>query len=87
MTITLTREEAQQVLDSLEWIANQRTGGMIQRKATEPIETLRTKLAQPKKEWVWLTKEERKAIFDLCDRDDRGYVALMVEAKLKEKNQ
>lgn len=50
MTITLTREEAQQILDALEWIANQRTGGMIQRKATEPIETLRTSLAQPEPE-------------------------------------
>jgi hypothetical protein len=39
-----------------------------------------------KREWVGLTKEERKAIFDLCDREDRGYVAAMVEAKLKEKN-
>ena len=38
-----------------------------------------------KKEWVGLTKEERKDIFDLCERDDRGYVAAMVEAKLKEK--
>jgi predicted metal-dependent hydrolase len=39
-----------------------------------------------KKEWVGLTKEERRDIFDLCERDDRGYVAAMVEAKLKEKN-
>jgi predicted Fe-S protein YdhL (DUF1289 family) len=42
--------------------------------------------AQTKKEWVGLTDEERRAIFDLCDREDRGYVAAMVEAKLKEKN-
>ena len=41
---------------------------------------------QMKKEWVGLTKEERRDIFDLCERDDRGYVAAMVEAKLKEKN-
>jgi hypothetical protein len=39
-----------------------------------------------KKEWEGLTDEDRKAIFDLCDREDRGYVAAMVEAKLKEKN-
>jgi hypothetical protein len=38
------------------------------------------------KEWVGLTKEERKDIFDLCEPEDRGYVAAMVEAKLKEKN-
>jgi predicted Fe-S protein YdhL (DUF1289 family) len=42
--------------------------------------------ARVKKEWVGLTDEDRKAIFDLCDREDRGYVAAMVEAKLKEKN-
>jgi acyl-CoA reductase-like NAD-dependent aldehyde dehydrogenase len=39
-----------------------------------------------RKEWVGLTKEERKDIFDLCEPEDRGYVAAMVEAKLKEKN-
>ena len=41
---------------------------------------------QQKKEWVWLTKEEKKDIFDLCEPKDRGSVAAMVEAKLKEKN-
>jgi predicted transglutaminase-like cysteine proteinase len=46
----------------------------------------RCTLGAPKKEWVGLTKEERRDIFDLCERDDRGYVAAMVEAKLKEKN-
>ena len=39
-----------------------------------------------KKEWVGLTDEEKKSIFDSCEREDRGYVAAMVEAKLKEKN-
>jgi hypothetical protein len=42
--------------------------------------------SKPKKEWVGLTAEERKDIFNMCERDDRGYVAAMVEAKLKEKN-
>ena len=39
-----------------------------------------------KKEWVGLTNEERKDIFKVCAITDRGYVAAMVEAKLKEKN-
>ena len=39
-----------------------------------------------KKEWVGLTDDERRDIFDSCEREDRGYVAAMVEAKLKEKN-
>ena len=38
------------------------------------------------KEWVGLTDEERKDIFKVCAITDRGYVAAMVEAKLKEKN-
>lgn len=42
--------------------------------------------APQKKEWVGLTDEERKDIFKSCGVGDRGYVAAMVEAKLKEKN-
>ena len=38
------------------------------------------------KEWVGLTKEERRSIFDSCESEDRGYVLAMTEAKLKEKN-
>jgi hypothetical protein len=41
---------------------------------------------QPKKEWVGLTSKDRKAIFSQCEDADRGYIAAMVEAKLKEKN-
>jgi hypothetical protein len=41
---------------------------------------------QQKKEWVGLTAEEKRSIFDSCERDDRGYVAAMVEEKLKQKN-
>ena len=42
--------------------------------------------APTKKDWVGLTDEERKDIFKSCGVGDRGYVAAMVEAKLKEKN-
>ncbi len=49
--ITLTREEAQQVLDALEaehrWLESLNTG-----KTIGAIETLRTRLAQPKPEPV-----------------------------------
>ena len=38
------------------------------------------------REWQGLTDEERKDIFKACGVGDRGYVAAMVEAKLKEKN-
>ena len=39
-----------------------------------------------KKEWQGLTDEELRDTFDSCQIEDRGYVAAMVEAKLKEKN-
>jgi len=44
-------------------------------------------LEQPlRRPWVGLTEEDRREIFDATERDDRGYVATLVEAKLKEKN-
>lgn len=53
----------------------------------EAIEALRTAIEQAnKREWVGLTNEERKDIFKSCGVEDRGYVAAMVEAKLKDKN-
>ena len=42
--------------------------------------------APPQREWVGLTDDERKDIFKSCGVGERGYVAAMVEAKLKEKN-
>jgi hypothetical protein len=42
--------------------------------------------APPQREWQGLTNEELRDIFDSCQIGDRGYVAAMVEAKLKEKN-
>lgn len=48
--MTTLREAAQQALEALEWISAQKTGGMIQRKATEPITALRAALAEPVQE-------------------------------------
>jgi hypothetical protein len=42
--------------------------------------------AKREHEWVGLTDDERREIFDSCETNDRGYVLAMVEAKLKEKN-
>ena len=39
-----------------------------------------------KREWVGLTKEDKAEIVAATERDDRGYVMALVEAKLKEKN-
>ena len=49
MTITLTREEAQQVLDALEWTRYR--GGYDYNFIRESIETLRARLAQPEPEY------------------------------------
>ena len=66
MTITLTREEAQQVLDALEaehrWLESLNTG-----KTMRAIETLRARLAQPEPEpqeaiakWIKTNTEHRQ---------------------------
>ncbi len=52
MQSTDLRAAAQQALEALEWISAQKTGGMIQRKATEPITALRAVLAEPVQEPV-----------------------------------
>ena len=39
-----------------------------------------------RREWVGLTKEDRKDILSQCEDEDRGYVAAMAEAILREKN-
>jgi hypothetical protein len=78
------RELLQKSLDILSFIDTMGFIPMLLKK--EFIEVLREKVDQPEKEWVWLTKEEKKDIFDLCEPEDRGSVAAMVEAKLKEKN-
>ena len=40
----------------------------------------------PQRKWVGLTAEERREIISDTERDDRGYVMALVEAKLKDKN-
>jgi hypothetical protein len=42
--------------------------------------------APPRREWVGLTREELAEILANCDLEERGAVAWMVEAKLREKN-
>lgn len=42
--------------------------------------------AKREHEWVGLTDDERREIFDACETTDRGYVLAMCEAKLREKN-
>jgi len=42
--------------------------------------------APPRREWVGLTREDLAEILANCDLQERGAVAWMVEAKLREKN-
>ena len=61
--ITLTREEAQQVLDALEQLAgwDTATQGDIVFDPSDEIETLRARLAQPETEPVaWFTEDHRE---------------------------
>ena len=76
------KELLQQALDALisVWNSDRTT------RQVETIRAIKSRLAQPKKEWVGLTDEERKDIFKVCAITDRGYVVAMIEAKLKDKN-
>ena len=40
----------------------------------------------PPRQWVGLAKEDKWEIVQETERDDRGHVMALVEAKLKEKN-
>ena len=88
MTITLTREEAQQVLAVLDDLSPQH--GRPD-DVEEAIETLRTRLAQPEREWQGLTDEEigMLTVFDGLHHVEVPLLANFVraiEAKLREKN-
>jgi hypothetical protein len=56
----------------------------MQKQMQSSVDKAVNKMAQ--REWQGLTDEELRDIFDSCQIEDRGYVAAMVEAKLKEKN-
>jgi hypothetical protein len=81
MTITLTREEAQQVLEAFETIFGLKQSA-IDIPAT--VETLRARLAQPEKEWKGLTSGERKILWAAANNPTQ--FGELLEAKLKEKN-
>lgn len=61
-----------------------------ERNINKVIEAIRTRLAEPEKEWVGLTEDERlEAIWESGEdglTGDRFDVARAIEAKLKEKN-
>ena len=90
MTITLTREEAQQVLDALKELNKLSIGAnaiCLPAEIDDAMETLRTRLAQPEREWVGLTDEEITALKRNGDRYISSQdFARAIEAKLKEKN-
>jgi hypothetical protein len=85
MTITLTREEAQQVLDAFAWELG---GEPLGTEINKAVETLRTKLTQPEREWQGLTDEEIMSLLPGAVRLPPGWSETVraIEAKLKEKN-
>ena len=100
--ITLTREEAQQVLDVLNDVRYRIEFGQMNLSddTDAAIETFRVRLAQPEREWQGLTDEEAKEVwkqlnYDLnhgkfaADDTERHVIVEFyraIEAKLREKN-
>ena len=56
------------------------------KKDNDCIEALQTALTPQKKQWVGLTEQDKKGIFNSCKPDERNYVIAMTEALLKDKN-
>jgi hypothetical protein len=83
MTITLTREEAQQLLEVFELFLEEAED--VTTLENNLVKMLRTRIAQPEREWQGLTDEE---IDQVAASFGYGYidVARAIEAKLKEKN-
>jgi hypothetical protein len=93
--ITLTREEAQQVLDALQCATPPTFSTKIVEDWQSAVEFLRARLAQPEREWQGLTDEEINNILEEIMSLLPGAVRLppgwtdtvrAIEAKLKEKN-
>jgi hypothetical protein len=91
--ITLTREEAQQVLDALNscdetWVYDGECETIVDqydhKLVDKALETLRARLAQPERKWQGLTDEERT--FLAWESNNGSHCVAMTEAKLKEKN-
>jgi hypothetical protein len=77
------RELMQQALDALKVMRPACFAENTLKTADTAITALRDRLAQPEREWVWLTDEEVQYIAD--SEYEEAFVRL-VEAKLKEKN-
>jgi hypothetical protein len=85
MTITLTREEAQQVLECMETAI--KAGDWVVDGACDPdfiLYMLRARLAQPERKWHGLTDEEISEL--IRNTHNTGSFVRAIEAKLKEKN-
>ena len=82
MTITLTREEAFEIVEMIECM---KLGHKYEGIAEIMSDLLRDRLAQPEREWQGLTNDE---IDQVAASFGYGYidVARAIEVKLKEKN-
>jgi len=84
MTIILTREEEQQVLDALQCATPPTFSAKIVEDWQSAVEFLRTRLAQPERKWQELSDYDVDNIVKASSgRESAVYLA---EAKLKEKN-
>jgi len=82
MTITLTREEAQQLLEVFELFLEEAED--VTTLENNLVKMLRTRIAQPEREWQGLTDEERTYL--AWESNNGPHCVAMTEAKLKEKN-
>jgi|APGre2960657404_1045060.scaffolds.fasta_scaffold01564_8 hypothetical protein len=77
--ITLTQEEALEVLYALEDAVS--CGDFI-----ETYKNIKAKIMQSEKEWIGLNPKEIADLTMYCQGENPAFFALEVEAKLKEKN-
>jgi hypothetical protein len=78
------QEVMQMALEALENVRSFDVGNL--HGVDDEIQSLRDRLAQPKREWVGLTDEEIDYLEDVIDPAMYRVFARRIEAKLKEKN-
>ena len=89
MTITLTREEAFEIVEMIECM---KLGHKYEGIAEIMSDLLRDRLAQPERKWQGLTDQEVLHIKSSSAQDSKNtgrfqyFFARAIEAKLKEKN-
>jgi|688.fasta_scaffold2812622_2 hypothetical protein len=83
MTITLTRDEAFEIVEMIECM---KLGHKYEGIAEIMSDLLRDRLAQPERKWQGLTDEEKQTAYAMFSTMSAIGFVQAIEAKLKEKN-